>query len=471
MLNFIYRFLLISLIIGILINVFSNYIFKRNNLENIIAKNQINFVTKIGPTTYYQNKGVPAGFEYELMADFAEYLGVELNIITEESINKIILSLDNQTSDIAVGLTATETKKKKLNFAYPYNRVDQVLVYNSDTRNRPKKVEDILSGTIEILKSSNHEEVLNSLKTNHPTLKWISLENVNTDELIELVNEGMIDYTILNSNEFEIYSQFYPNIKTAFKVSTSEPVAWALSSYNDGSLTNKLKEFFEHSINNNRLNTLFEKHFGHLNTFSFVGSKQFLRDIVLILPKYEQTFRDAAEKYNLDWRLLASVAYQESRWREEAVSYTGVRGLMMLTQDTAKYLGVENRTDPIQSIRGGAKYINQLLKRLPTKVLEPDRTWFALAAYNLGLGHVTDAFQLARNQNKNPYNWLEMKPILLQLSKSQYYKTTKYGYARGWEALKYVQNIRQYYDILVFLDSKDDEKKNKIINDRIPQSL
>ena len=143
----------------------------------------------------------------------------------------------------------------------------------------------------------------------------------------------------------------------------------------------------------------------------------------------------------------------------------------MLTQDTAKYLGVENRTDPIQSIRGGAKYINQLLKRLPTKVLEPDRTWFALAAYNLGLGHVTDAFQLARNQNKNPYNWLEMKPILLQLSKSQYYKTTKYGYARGWEALKYVQNIRQYYDILVFLDSKDDEKKNKIINDRIPQSL
>ena len=361
MLNFIYRFLLISLIIGILINVFSNYIFKRNNLENIIAKNQINFVTKIGPTTYYQNKGVPAGFEYELMADFAEYLGVELNIITEESINKIILSLDNQTSDIGVGLTATETKKKKLSFAYPYNRVDQVLVYNSDTRNRPRKVEDILSGTIEILKSSNHEEVLNSLKTNHPKLKWISLENVNTDELIELVNEGMIDYTILNSNEFEIYSQFYPNIKTAFKVSTSEPVAWALSSYNDGSLTNKLKEFFEHSINNNRLNTLFEKHFGHLNTFSFVGSKQFLRDIVLILPKYEQTFRDAAEKYNLDWRLLASVAYQESRWREEAVSYTGVRGLMMLTQDTAKYLGVENRTDTIQSIRGGAKYINQLL--------------------------------------------------------------------------------------------------------------
>ncbi|MED5274848.1 MAG: membrane-bound lytic murein transglycosylase MltF [Pseudomonadota bacterium] len=471
MINFIYRFLLISLIIGILINVFSNYIFKRNHLETIIAKNQINFITRIGPTTYYQNKGVSAGFEYELMKDFSEYLGVELNIMTEESINKMILNLNNNTADIGVGLAATKNKKEKLSFTYPYNRIDQVLVYNSDTRNRPKNIQDVLSGTIEVQKLSNHEEILNSLKLNHPKLKWISLENINTDELIELVNEGMIDYTILNSNEFEIYSQFYPNIKSAFKVSTSEPVAWALSLYNDGSLVNKLKEFFEYSINNNRLSTLFEKHFGHLNTFSFVGSKQFLRDIVLILPKYEQTFRDAAEEYNLDWRLIASVAYQESRWREDAVSYTGVRGLMMLTKNTAEYLGVKNRTDPFESISGGTKYLSLLLKRFPKDVLEPDRTWFALAAYNLGYGHVTDAFQLARNQNRNPYNWLEMKPILLQLSKSQYYKTTKYGYARGWEALKYVQNIRQYYDILVFLDSKDDEKKKKIINDRIPQSL
>ena len=191
----------------------------------------------------------------------------------------------------------------------------------------------------------------------------------------------------------------------------------------------------------------------------------------MVLPKYERTIREAARINNLDWRLLASVAYQESRWRKDAVSYTGVRGLMMLTKNTADYLGVKNRVDPIQSIQGGAKYINQLLKRLPEKVVEPDRTWFALAAYNLGLGHVNDAFILGRNQNKNPYNWLDMKPILLQLSKSQYYKTTKYGYARGWEALKYVQNIRQYYDILVFLDSKDEDKKNKIINERIPQSL
>ncbi len=191
----------------------------------------------------------------------------------------------------------------------------------------------------------------------------------------------------------------------------------------------------------------------------------------MVLPIYEQTFREAARVNNLDWRLLASVAYQESRWRKDAISYTGVRGLMMLTKNTADYLDVKDRTNPIESIQGGAKYISQLLKRLPEKVVEPDRTWFALAAYNLGLGHVNDAFQLGRNQNKNPYNWLEMKPILLQLSKSQYYKTTKYGYARGWEALKYVQNIRQYYDILVFLDSKDENKKNKIINDRIPQSL
>lgn len=471
MLNFLYRFLFIGLIIGLFINVFSNHIFKRNNLEKIIAKNQINFITRIGPTTYYQNKGVPAGFEYELMSDFSDYIGVQLNIITEESVDKMMANMNTGAADIAVGYTATENKKKKLKFGYPYNRIDQVVIYNSDIKSKPKNITDIIPGTIEIIKSSNHEEVLTSLKALNPKLKWISLDNINSDELIELINEGLIDYTVLNSNEYEVYSQFYPNIKVAFKITSSEPVAWALSKYDDGSLYNKLKEFFEHSVSSNKMNILFEKHFGHHNTFSFVGSKQFLRDIVLVLPKYEQTFREAARINNLDWRLLASVAYQESRWRKDAVSYTGVRGLMMLTKNTADYLGVKNRVDPIQSIQGGAKYINQLLKRLPEKVVEPDRTWFALAAYNLGLGHVNDAFILGRNQNKNPYNWLDMKPILLQLSKSQYYKTTKYGYARGWEALKYVQNIRQYYDILVFLDSKDEDKKNKTINDRIPQSL
>ena len=471
MLNFLYRFLVISLIVGVLISYFSNNFFKKNNLERIISKNKITFVTRIGPATFYQNRGVSTGFEYDLMSDFASYIGVKLNITTEESIEKMIHSLNNNTSDIAVGLAATEIKKKKLKFGYPYNRIDQVLIYNSNTKNRPKNIEDTMSGSIEIVKASNHEEVLNSLKKIHPKLKWVSLDTINSDELIELLNEGLIDYTIINSNEYEIYAQYYPNIRIAFKLSSSEPVAWALSIYSDNSLSNKLKEFFEHAISTNKMSSLLEKYFSHYKTFSFVGSKAFLKDIVLVLPKYEQTFREAGRKNNLDWRLLASVAYQESRWREDAVSYTGVRGLMMLTKDTANDLGVKDRRDPIESIQGGAKYLRILLKRLPKKIKEHDRVWFALSAYNLGFGHVSDAFTLATNQNRNPYNWIEMKPVLLQLSKSKYYKTTKYGYARGWEALKYVQNIRQYYDILVFLDSKDEDKENKMINDRIPQSL
>ncbi|MEC9206139.1 MAG: membrane-bound lytic murein transglycosylase MltF [Pseudomonadota bacterium] len=471
MLNFIYRFLVISLVIGIFINIFANFIFKKTNLEKILSNNEITFVTKIGPTTYYQNKGVATGFEYDLMNDFAKYIGVKLNIVSEENIGKIIQSLDKNTADIAVGLIGTKSKKKLVKFSYPYNRIDQVLIYNSDKRKRPKNIKDIISGSIEVIKSSNHEETLSTLKKNHPKLKWISLEDINSDELIELVNEGLIDYTIMNSNEYDVYSQFYPNIKIAFKLSSSEPVAWATSLYADNSLSTKLKEFFEYSVNSNRINVLLEKHFGHHDAFSFVGSRQFLKDIVTYLPKYEETFQEAGRKNDLDWKLLASIAYQESRWRKDAVSYTGVRGLMMLTRPTANELGLKDRTDPIESIQGGARYLKKLLVRFPAELKNPDRTWFALAAYNLGFGHVTDAFGLARNQNKNPYNWLEMKPILLQLSKSKYYKTTKYGYARGWEALKYVQNIRQYYDILVFLDAKDENKKYKEINDKIPQSL
>ena len=471
MLNFIYRFLIISLIIGALINIFANYIFQKDDLEEIISKNKITFITRIGPTTFYQNKGVSAGFEYDLMSDFAKYIGVKLNIITEESIDKIVDNLNTNTADIAVGLIGTPTKRELVRFSYPYNRVNQVLIYNSDKRKRPENMEDIVLGSIEIIKSSNHEEILNSLKKENPKLKWISLDDINSDELVELVNEGLVDYTIINSNEYEVNSQFYPNIKIARRLSSSEPVAWAFSLYSDSSLSAKLKEFFEYSVSSNRINILLEKHFGHNNAFSFVGSRQFLKDIVSLLPKYEQTFREAARKNDLDWKLLASVAYQESRWRKDAVSYTGVRGLMMLTQNTAKELGLKDRTDPVESIQGGARYLKKLLVRFPDDVKEPDRIWFALSAYNMGYGHVSDAFKLARKQNKDPYKWLEIKPFFLQLSKAKYYKTTKYGYARGWEALKYVQNIRQYYDILVFLDSKDENKKYKETNDKIPRSL
>ena len=166
------------------------------------------------------------------------------------------------------------------------------------------------------------------------------------------------------------------------------------------------------------------------------------------LPLYREQFEQASKQYGVPWTLLAAQAYQESRWDRHAKSPTGVRGLMMLTRDTASSLGIKNRLDPIKSIHGGARYVAYLKKQVHKNITKQDRTWFALAAYNVGLGHVRDAQQLAAQLDKNPYSWKELKTVLPLLAKKTYYKTLQYGYARGREPVQYVKRIRAYHTLL-----------------------
>mgnify|MGYP002624872028 FL=1 len=179
-----------------------------------------------------------------------------------------------------------------------------------------------------------------------------------------------------------------------------------------------------------------------------MDTRRFIRRINTVLPKYKDQFKAAARKYDLDWMLLAAQAYQESHWRTNARSPTGVRGIMMLTMNTARELNVKSRLDPVQSIHGGARYFKQLHDRIPEEVQEPDRTWFALAAYNVGMGHIYDARALAQRLGNDPNTWVGLSEVLPLLSQKKYYRTLKHGYARGREPVIYVQRIRDYHDIL-----------------------
>ncbi len=175
---------------------------------------------------------------------------------------------------------------------------------------------------------------------------------------------------------------------------------------------------------------------------------RFQRHIETRLPQYRRQFEDVAKAYNISWTLLAAQAYQESRWDPHAVSPTGVRGLMMLTRDTASSLGIQNRTDPTKSIVGGAQYFRKLEKRLPRHIGKADRISIALAAYNVGMGHIKDAQHLARRMGKNPHSWDDLKTMLPLLTQKSYYETLRYGYARGWEPVQYVKRIRAYHSLL-----------------------
>lgn len=176
--------------------------------------------------------------------------------------------------------------------------------------------------------------------------------------------------------------------------------------------------------------------------------RRFQHHIETRLPQYRRQFEGVAQAYGISWTLLAAQAYQESRWDRHAVSPTGVRGIMMLTRDTASSLGIENREDPTKSIEGGARYFQGLEKRLSRHIRKTDRIWIALAAYNVGMGHVKDAQHLARRMGKNPHSWNDLKTTLPLLAQKPYYKTLRYGYARGWEPVRYVKRIRAYHALL-----------------------
>jgi membrane-bound lytic murein transglycosylase F len=181
-----------------------------------------------------------------------------------------------------------------------------------------------------------------------------------------------------------------------------------------------------------------------------------MRDIEQRLPSYRDWFERAGEKTGIDWRLLAAMGYQESHWNPDAVSPTGVRGLMMLTRDTMKLLGIEeDRNDAQASIEGGARYVAQVMDRLPERIRNPDRTWMALAAYNAGYGHLQDARILAREDGADPDKWVDVKKYLPRLSQKKWYSKARHGYTRGHEPVRYVENVRSYYDILVWINDRE----------------
>ena len=182
--------------------------------------------------------------------------------------------------------------------------------------------------------------------------------------------------------------------------------------------------------------------------FDYEDAIRFQADISARLPQLQALFEQAAQSTGLDWRLLAAVGYQESKWQTQATSADGARGIMMLTSDTASTVGVTDRSDQWQNILGGAKYLAQVIGTIPNRIGEPDRTWLALAAYNVGYGHLEDARVLAQMRGKNPDSWNDVREQLPLLAQEQWYSRAKRGYARGWEPARFVEQVRQYLAVL-----------------------
>lgn len=443
-----------------------------NQLEQILERGELRVVSRYGLTSYYNNGGELAGFEYELAQRFADYLGVTLKVTVPENLSKTLEMIESGQADIAAaGLTITRDRQNRLRFGPIYHEVTQQLIYRHGS-SPPRDITEISSGQLEIVANSSHAEQLAALQQEIPPLSWIENPNIDTSGLLELVQLELIDYTVVDSNEMAASHSLYPELRVAFDVSDPQPLAWGMRRSDDMSLQVAVNTFFEVIENSGYLDQLIEKYFGHIRRFDYVDSRAIHRRIQTHLPQYESILKAAALAYDYDWRLLAAIAYQESHWNPEAVSSTGVRGLMMLTQATANEMGVIDREDPEQSIFAGTAYLTIMKNRLPERIAEPDRTWLALAAYNIGLGHLEDARVLTEKNGGNPDRWADVRENLPLLAKQQWFSQTRYGYARGAEPVRYVGNIRRYYDIMLHHDEVNQTSTPPAeVNQTLPAAL
>lgn len=434
---------------------------QKAQINKILSRGELRVSAISSPLITINDRKDPVGFDYELVKRFADYLGVKLVVNMRSNINELFDDLENNKADfIAAGLLYDKQRLDKTRSGPVYFSVSQQLVYRKGTL-RPRSFEAI-EGRLVVTAGSAHASLLRTLKEiQYPELEWEESETQTTSQLLEALSEGKITYVLADSISVALQQRIHPNVAVGFEVTESRPLTWYLPNSDDNSLYAAMLDYFDELSQEDVLARLAEKYFGHVGTFDYFDTLSFITAIDSILPNYQPLFEKYADTF--DWQLLAAIAWQESHWNPQATSPTGVRGLMMLTLPTASSMGIADRLDPEESIKGGTQYLKHILARLPSSIPEDEKIWFALAAYNMGFGHMLDARKLTQQQNADPDSWLDVKSRLPLLSQKKYYTALPYGYARGHEAYRYVENIRRYQLSLVgYLQAK--ESKNKILS-------
>ena len=425
----------------------------KTTLESVLEQGVLRVISMVGSTIYFHDARGGNGFEYLLAKQFSRQLNVQLDLTVMDDLGAILNATGGPKGHFATAsLTATKERQQFVRFSQPYTTVHQTLIYRLGHR-RPKTLTDIIGGRLVVMPGSSHIERLRELKqTEYPDLQWETVADGEMLGLMQMVHDGEADYAVVDSSAFDVNRGLYPRAREAFNLSQAEPIAWAFPAHGDDSLLKAANRFLTSYEASGELQRLQDRFFGHTDNFSIGGSQLFRHRIESRLANYETLFKTTAEQYQVDWQLLAAIAYQESHWNPRAKSPTGVRGLMMLTLNTAREMGVSNRLDPEQSLRGGTEYLLRVKKRIPKDIVEPDRTWLALAAYNIGYGHLEDARVLTERHGDNPDRWQDIRKYLPLLQQKKYYKTLRYGFARGREPVQYVQNIRHFHSILRWHD-------------------
>jgi len=415
-------------------------------LERIKKTGVLRLITTDSINSFYYYNERPTGFEYDLAKEFANFLNVNLDIVTP-GWNNMFSYLEQGKGDIiASGLTITKERLKKVDFSIPYMSIQQRIIHHNLVFG-PKDIDDLTFRTLHVRRGTSYQSRLEEIKESGVNFNYILHNNIPTKELIRMVHDREIKFTVADDNIAYLNQRHYPDIRIGIPLQEKESLAWAVNK-NDSQLLEQINQFFLRAKKTGLLKQISDKYYSNIEDTDPFDLKRFHQRLETRLPRYKKTIMDESIKYGFDWKLVAAVVYQESHFNPNAKSFTNVRGLMQVTTATAEEMGIENRLNPSQSIKAGIKYLDKMVQKFDYLEDEYENILFALASYNIGYGHVTDAIQIAIDMGLDEGKWQSLKITLPLLSKSKYYKQTQYGYARGWEPVQYVERILTYYDIL-----------------------
>ena len=414
-------------------------------LERIHSRGELRVVTLNLPTCYYLGARGPKGLDYDLASRFAASLGLGLKIYAVANVAQMRAALASGRADIAAAQIAANAAWDRVGDpSAPYAEIPQLVIYHSG-HTAPDNLPHLEDAKLIVRPDSPQEEVLRKLRLVAPFLTWTATKPGTAP--LQDVESGGDGYAIVDARAYAYARQLYPNTSIAFALPQRRPVQWMVRP-GAPELMRAVNHFFHSMRSSGELARLKRRDSGRTDTFHYERSRLFELYFEQRLPRYRAWFKQAAARYGFDWRLLAAIGFQESRWDPTAVSNRGAEGVMMLTSNTAQEMGVTDRANAKASIFAGAHYLAQLRKMVPTHIPQPDRTWFLVAAYNVGFGHVEDARVLAQRMGKDPDSWAQVSKVLPLLAEHRWYSKTKYGYAQGWQPVRYVQRVQEFMQML-----------------------
>ena len=417
----------------------------RTLLDRIRAQGELRVVTLNLPTCYYIGPQGPTGLDYDLARKFADELGVRLKIFTVPDEAALQAALASGRADIAAAqITADAAWRQVGEPAAPYAQIPQLVIYRQGEQ-APTGLPQLQYAKLVVRAGSPQVDVLQKLKRLAPFLQWAG--TTGEESPLQDVASGRAGYAVVDARAYGYEYYLYPDVRVAFTLPQRRPVQWVVRR-DAPDLLRVVNGFFDSLRRSGQLKKLMRKDSGNATSFLIRQPHLFEVDFLERLPRYEPWFKEAAARYHLDWRLLAAMGFQESRWNPKAISASGAKGVMMLTAATAQEMGVADRANAKASIFAGARYFAQVLKMWPDHIPEPDRIWFAVASYNVGFGHVEDARVLAQRLGKNPDSWKQVSHVLPLLTVPRWYMQTEYGYAQGWQPVIYVARVREFLHLL-----------------------